>query len=444
MLDSRHVPDTWFIVAEQDFRFYQAHDVGDWLTKLAEVPAGRPGNRPPAEPVACASSVGGPAESSAGPAGGGWYPWEAPKNRHADDEASESCATPHRQEIKDLVIIATQARRRKHGNLVWYSWVHGGRGRKAHVGHGSSLLGLDRLAAKELWFELEALDSDPSKWPYHFDIWLLGVLQRWETKHREAASQSPGQRALCGHPSMDGMTLPRPSYVFPSVGGYASHISGCDPKSVGGDGTRGMNWGSYEVQEGVRPQDSRHPLVTAKQYTEERQLLKFVEKTAGGEKQPVEGGVLCFPEPVARTHDWMYFTERPPTRWDAPCALLRSLLERLGWVHPSGQWRGPLPESDLYREQNWREHQAWCSRRAMHPSLLEKIQTDPNGVDDDVLGSPNQLANFMKLIVVDWPLEDPASRWGDMASRERGHRRRALAFYRSRTFRPPGGLVRGP
>ena len=40
MLDGRHAPDTWFIVAEQDFRFYAKDDIGNWAARMGEVPAG--------------------------------------------------------------------------------------------------------------------------------------------------------------------------------------------------------------------------------------------------------------------------------------------------------------------------------------------------------------------------------------------------------------------
>ena len=430
-------------MAEQDFRFYEAHDVGDWLTRLAEVPAGRPGINPRGD-QGPARNAGGPAETSAGPAAGGWHLWEAPSKRGTDGEACHSLVTAHRQEIKDLVIIATQAKRRKHGNLVWYSWVSGGRGRKAHPGHGSSLLGLDRVAAIELAAELHELGSDSSKWPFHFDLWLLQLLRKWETVHREAASQSPGQRPVSSRPGL--LYLPRASYVFPSVGGYCSHRSGCDPKSVGGDGTRGMNWNDFGVQEGVRPQDARGPFVTAKDWQVERELLQFVSKSEKGERQPVEGGALRFPEPSDGPHDWTYFTERAPTRWDAPCEMLRNILgpAKLGWVNDSGQWLGPLGQEGLWRWQNWRDEAAWRTGRPCRAALPEKIQTEPNGMDDPVLGSPNDLANFMRLIVVDWLVDHPASRWWDMQRREHDARKRALAFYRGRSFRGPGEPAREP
>ena len=68
---------------------------------------------------------------------------------------------------------------------------------------------------------------------------------------RAAASSRPstsawmplrsGQRPVSSRPGQRGLQVPRASNVFPSVGGYCSHPSGCDPKSVGGVGTRGMN-----------------------------------------------------------------------------------------------------------------------------------------------------------------------------------------------------------
>ena len=45
------------------------------------------------------------------------------------------------RELADLVHIATQAHRRNVGNMIWYTWCGGNRGRKAAPGHGSMLLG---------------------------------------------------------------------------------------------------------------------------------------------------------------------------------------------------------------------------------------------------------------------------------------------------------------
>ena len=215
MLDGRHAPDTWFIVAEQDFRFYAKDDIGNWAARMGEVPAGRFGVMP-REVQGPDSNAGGPDESRPGPAAGGGYPWAAPRKLWDETKWRSVPVTPNRQEIKDLVIIATQADRCRHGNLVWYSWAHGGAGRKAHPGHGGSLVGLDRKAAAELAEQLARLGSDSSTWPGHWDVWLLKELREWERNHEQAASQSPGQ--MPGPPASRGpLVLVRPGQCIPRV-----------------------------------------------------------------------------------------------------------------------------------------------------------------------------------------------------------------------------------
>ena len=97
----------------------------------------------------------------------------------------------------------------------------------------------------------------------------------------------------------------------------------------------------------------------------------------------------------------------------------------------------------LWYWQNWRHSEFSRTGLPQHPVLPEKIQTDPNEVSPE-LGSPNDLANFMRLIVVDWPGAVPESRWAYMHRREVTARTRALAFYRGRSFARPGEPARGP
>ena len=275
------------------------------------------------------------------------------------------------------------------------------------------------------------------------DVWLLDLVRGWETKHQEAASQSPGQTPGSSRPGPLPYLGPRASYVFPSIGGWCNHVSGCDPKSVGGDGTRIMDWKLYSVQEGVRPEDGKSRFVTAKDWAENRELLKFVPKRCGGQKRPVEGGALRFPDVRARLHDLTWFTERAPTTWDSADGTLRKILRRRGWVDDRGAWTGPLGERGLWWWQNWRYSESARAGRPQHPVLPERIQTDPNEVCPD-LDDPSDLANFMKLIVLDWMDANPEHRWDEMHRRERTARTKALAFYRGRSFARPGKQVRGP
>ena len=136
--------------------------------------------------------------------------------------------TPIRQEMKDLVSSTTQADRRWHGNLVWCSWAHGGAGRKAHPGHGGSLVGLDRKAAAELAEQLSRLDSEWWKWPVHRDVWLLEQLREWETKQQQAGSQSPGQMPGSSRPGLPVICGPRACTCLPQAVGTALRQGFCE------------------------------------------------------------------------------------------------------------------------------------------------------------------------------------------------------------------------
>ena len=63
--------------------------------------------------------------------------------------------------------------------------------------------------------------------PDHFDIWL-----------REKLSEKAHDLQGC--------------YVFPSIGGYEDHISGCDPTNAGTGGVGQFIWGEKNSVEGVR------------------------------------------------------------------------------------------------------------------------------------------------------------------------------------------------
>ena len=71
----------------------------------------------------------------------------------------------------------------------------------------------------------------------------------------------------------------------------------------------------------------------------------------------------------------------------------------------------------LRQWENWRYWEAQRTGQPQHPVLPERIQTDPNEVCPDK-GEPGDLANFMRLLVLDWAEADPESRWHNMTERE--------------------------
>ena len=224
--DGRHSPDTLFLVAENDFRFYRDHCVStkDWLSEVDEFVSEylegpdmvdswgilQPAYAPDAHPVP---------PSSDEEAGGGKTTVEPDAHRDKREIQREGLSywgfSPGRkfvgeeafmsEELNDLVRIATFAHRRGKGDLIWYSWV-GAKTRKTMPSHGSTLVGVSKEGAFKL---LSAIRKE--KKAGHFDVWLRDV----------CSNQSEGLQA---------------SFVLPSVGSYDEHISGCDPNNTGVDG----------------------------------------------------------------------------------------------------------------------------------------------------------------------------------------------------------------
>jgi hypothetical protein len=117
------------------------------------------------------------------------------------------------------VNIGIEAARRKIGDLVWYSWEPGRR--KSHPGHGLTMIGLSTKGAREL----AKADVMWTSCPDHFDLVLVAALMS--------------------------NTMPKLSgcYVYPSIGHFAVHESGCESKNW----IRENNWQKAHVHQDTRP-----------------------------------------------------------------------------------------------------------------------------------------------------------------------------------------------
>ena len=211
VLLDQHEDDTLFIIAEEDFRFREADDV---------------------EPQDVAEEV--PTSSSAAAASSSAPPRVATRPNftlHADEprlparEAFElragrpkSSIVGFRQDLLDLVRLGTHAAREDVGDFIWLSWCGAKKRRRSRPAHGSTLLMLTKDFADTLAPAMET-------WrPAHFDI----LLRDWLEEEAQAALTA--------------------CYVYPAVGSYAVHESGCQP----GLGVRTAEWGEPWVQEGTR------------------------------------------------------------------------------------------------------------------------------------------------------------------------------------------------
>ena len=197
MTDPRWEADTLFLVFEEDFRFEPGHDVEPLPAE--EAADALPGADRPAEPAGSAAAK--PAARSARTrrprAVGVRYeePARAPRGLFADIS----------QPLSDIARYVTAAHRAGRGNVVWLSWQprHTGQ-RAAHPSRilfGSTLLAVAKTGAATLRRAMDAGEVARG----HFDL----SLKHWLWRHHADA-------AAC--------------YLWPPMGNYAEHPSGCDPQ----------------------------------------------------------------------------------------------------------------------------------------------------------------------------------------------------------------------
>ena len=211
MTDDRHSPDSFFLVAEADWRLYRDHCVGDrdWMAEVDAFsqaflqgpekgpfdnipkvsPAApvqpmyqaREGNElaaplPLPEGAAASSSEGAgpprpdrlgspaPQADSNARQQPSFYGWTK-ASRH---DAVEAYIT---RDLKDLIQIANRAARyHQRDDVVWYSWNGKGKA-KNKPSYGSTLLGISKTGA----MKLKACMEDDTK-PMHWDIYLIEKL----------------------------------------------------------------------------------------------------------------------------------------------------------------------------------------------------------------------------------------------------------------------------
>ena len=285
MADCRHTPDTLFFVAEEDFRLTREH--ADLTSKKT---AGRRAPEPEPEVFAGealegylgdtvsleqiyrlrTSLVPLQGEEEAGATCESAFPdaetaamlgfYRRRRKPSAADLQSVS------QELEDLVKICTYAHRQRAGGLVWLSWCGGnlGKSRKSAPTHGSALLAVTSWFARELLENFHKLEFK------HFDIALRSALQR-----------PPADWYWC-----------QASFVYPSIGHYCEHVSGCQE----GLGWRASEWGGTWCQGGTR----KDPSDPTQQH---RTLHKFSEKG----DPPLLGNIIL---PAAAEEDLRWFTLR--------------------------------------------------------------------------------------------------------------------------------------
>ena len=142
---------------------------------------------------------------------GTWYqvPGKAP---------SSAFKRPSKRVI-DLVRMSICAHRAHRGDIVWACWQPGGAGKEIgdvrRVNSGAMLLMLNPRGADNIAERIDrtAREKNGPMSPWHFDLALkTWLLDKTTNKNMRAC------------------------YIFPPVGNYTTHTSGCDPTFATGDG----------------------------------------------------------------------------------------------------------------------------------------------------------------------------------------------------------------
>ena len=278
MADCRHTPDTLFFVAEEDFRLTREHAAMDPKQVAGRLVPQQAGFlETPGEPTISLADLYKLRTSAAplqGEAAGATCESPSP---HAEDPAMLGFYRRRRkptgaelqnvsQELEDLVKICTIAHRQHAGGLVWLSWcgAEGKAGRKTAPMHGSTLVAVASWFARELLLNFNKLEFK------HFDIALRNVLQK-----------PPADWTWC-----------EASFVYPSIGHYCEHVSGCEE----GLGWRASSWNCTWCQGGTR-KDPADPNQA------HRSLHKFCEKG-----QPPQLASIVLPEPAWEDEDLRWLT----------------------------------------------------------------------------------------------------------------------------------------
>jgi len=304
MCDSRHAPDTLFLIAEEDWRLYPDPEPDE---KAGLSPS------PPEPDSPCDDSVpdwGGPSlspapdepEPSRFNVRGEWLGRFSPNLESWEEEPSDhSKATmagkgyshvadrwyvrtykPNREEfgeptetLCDLVRLATAAHRCQRGDIIWMAYECDSSQQRGGTCNqpvfGTQLLGISQRGAK--WLQ--------SEWP------------TWRTGHFDNVLREQIQEKC---------NFVRASYVFPSIGHFATHASGI----LKNDADRGTSWHEAWVQAGVRPKQkgdrvrSIHEWVMGKTVHKLRDVIlgdegedlrwKTLWKGTGSPPEPVAGG----------------------------------------------------------------------------------------------------------------------------------------------------------
>ena len=275
-------------------------------------------------------------------------------------------------ELTCLVRLRTQAQRIGRGDLVWYSWNGSSSKRKAHPHYGSQMIGITKAGAAALASLLQRTK------PGHFDVVLLTAL-------------------------VDGSLTMGASYVYPAIGNFTEHQSGCDP-SVG---VRGAHWGENFVLDGVRTLPGK-----------ERYIMGFCKK-----------GTDWGPKVDFDAHDFVWKTLAPPDNWWDWDHTMQQMLRSRNWVNEHGtEWWGP--QKGKTEGKKGKGDGKLKGRPSRRPSEYDLLRQEPSS-HLDMCGAWSPISRLASELVVDetnlpWDAEQTARFWTT--------RRAQLSLYKRRIF----------
>ena len=216
-------PDCLFFICESDFCMSKAHfDVCDrYMREQQEIAWAGPVMRPSsldewreagaaAEAAASSSLPHDFRAASVQPGTANWW-----QKTHPTPVPG---GFPNRNRILQAMVgLVTFAGRQGKGGLVWISWCP--KNDKDQPANGSTCIAVTKQAAHLL----HKIMLGASVQPTHFDVWLKNLLKNPKTEE---------ERELCA----------MSSYVVDPVGGYRTHLSGCEKNLV-----RTCDWGKVKA-----------------------------------------------------------------------------------------------------------------------------------------------------------------------------------------------------
>ena len=290
--DHRFPDDTLFMLFEEDYRFWPIGEdpdgVDDYPERLKKAMKRQQDTK---------AGAYRPDTWTDGPAAGG-AKGEAAKGRAKGIRvAGEFHYVPMRQstttevdgglrqEVADLIRIATFCNRNRMGDIIWFGWNPNKNGKKkTWLWNGSHGLMLTKLGAHhiEIGMNTNAIERE------HIDLALAWWLRR------------PGNAARV-----------QACYICPALGSYFAHPSECDPKNFGEEaGGRPDGWGP-----------PLNPARGTRRATDHLNRAKYVLQWKGTGKDGSDREWIPFP-PDAELHSdrfmWKSYKEEPTASLPPP------------------------------------------------------------------------------------------------------------------------------